>query len=278
MHFEAFKILVNFKIIEFFFQKLYEKLLEKKKSKERANHNEIEIVNSILDGFSSQEINIIENFIHSQNIGVKLENSSLIVQIPRFILEAVKFLKLDVSKLSRLLNWKGFEDIVGKICEENEYRVIKNFRFSDRSNFIQKTNQKRYEIDIVAIIKNIILLIDAKHWNSKTNNYSSVNKASKLQKRRVQALEKNTEAFSKLILSFYSTYKIKSLKSLLPFKLIPVVVTLNDNKCKLSYGQVPIVSIFELNTFIQELSFNMSLFYFEQIHNLYFQKSLFDKY
>ena len=278
MYFEAFKIHENFEIIQIFFRKLYEKLLEKKRTQEQVNNNEFEKFNNILEMFSQQEVKIIKNFIQSQDIGVKIQDGHLFIQISRFILEANKFLKVDISKLSRVLNWKGFEEIIAKICEENEYRVVKNFRFSDKSNFYHKTNQKRYEIDIIAILNNHILLIDAKHWNNKTNNYSSVNKASILQKRRVQALEKNLEVSSNLISSLFSAYKFKKIKSLLPFKLIPVVVTLNENKCKLSYGQVPIVSIFELNTFIQELSFNMNYFYFEQLNSLYIQKSLFEKY
>ena len=45
----------------------------------------------------------------------------------------------------------------------------------------------------------------------------------------------------------------RNLKHYLPFTLIPIMVTLEDNANKLSDKQVPLVSIYFFNAFLQEL-------------------------
>jgi len=188
-----------------------------------------------------------------------------------FIIDAIKILNLDIKQISEILNFDGFEFLVKEILSMNNYFTIKNFRFSDKSNFKSKTSQKRYEIDIIGIHSKYVLLIDAKQWIRK-DSFSSINKAANLQYRRAVALKKNPQIFSKLIQKLLGS-KL-NLKKRLPFIIIPMMVTLEDNSIKINNNQIPLVSIYELNSFLQELQNN--LFYFKtiQINRINIQKSL----
>jgi len=79
-----------------------------------------------------------------------------------FITMCFQFLELDINQLSYLLNYDGFEALIQEILSQNNYRTIKNFRFSDKSDLKYETSQKRYEIDVIGIYQNFILVIDAK--------------------------------------------------------------------------------------------------------------------
>lgn len=238
----------------------------------------INIDYGFFEDFSQNDIELIKNFLTSTNCGLTFRKSHIEVKKSLFILEAVKYLDIDISKLSKLLNWKEFEDLISRIFDKYEFRVIKNFRFTDHSNYSRKTNQKRYEIDVIAMLGRLILLIDAKHWNCRTNNLSAINKASKLQSRRMHALIKNPDVISKLITKLLNQNELQKIKAFIPFKLIPMIVTLIENKVKLSYIQVPIVSIFHLNRFIQEFDFNEKFFIYEIITNITIQKNLTNKF
>ncbi len=189
-----------------------------------------------------------------------------------FITETINTLKLDIRTLSELLNYDAFEGLVSNILCRNNYTTIKNFRFSDKSNFKSMTAQKRYEIDIVGIYLKYVLLIDAKQWKRK-DSFSAINKAADLQYRRAIALKKNPEVFSRIINNFFNT-KI-DLKKRLPFLIIPMMVTLEDNSVKFNCNQIPLVSIYELNSFLQELHHNLSYFKIVKINKLSIQKKLF---
>ena len=91
--------------------------------------------------------------------------------------------------------------LVEEILSRNNYITIKNFRFSDKSNFKSKTSQKRYEIDIIGIYLKYILLIDAKQWRRK-DSFSSINKAADLQFRRAIALKKILNFFRNLFKNY----------------------------------------------------------------------------
>lgn len=188
-----------------------------------------------------------------------------------FILESIKFLQFDIKDISKILDYKGFETLIQEILSKNDYFTVKNFRFSDKSNFKSKTSQKRYEIDIIGIYSKYILIIDAKQWNRK-DTFSSLNKAANLQYRRVLALKQNPEVFSNLIMNLLEPSM--SLKKYLPFILIPIMVTIEDNSIKINDNQIPLVSIYEFNSFLQELPNNLYYFKTIQINKIYVQKKL----
>jgi len=180
-----------------------------------------------------------------------------------FIMESINILKLDIKNISEILNYDGFEALIQEILTRNYYITSKNVRFSDKSNFKSKTFQKRYEIDIIGINLKYIVLIDAKQWRRK-DSFSSISKAADLQLRRAKALKKNPEFFSKLVQNLLGI-KTK-IRKRLPFILIPMM--------KINNNQIPLVSIYELNSFLQELPKNLPYFNTIQINKIFVQKNL----
>jgi len=188
-----------------------------------------------------------------------------------FILESIKFLQFDIKRISEILDYTGFEKLIKEILSKNDYRTVKNFRFSDKSNFKSKTSQKNYEIDVIGIHSKYILIIDAKQWRRK-DTFSSLNRAANLQLRRVLALKQNPEVFSNLILNLLDPNV--SVIKYLPFILIPIMVTIEDNSIKINDNQIPLVSIYEFNSFLQELTQNLHYFKTIQINKVSVQKKL----
>ncbi|MFX1301969.1 MAG: hypothetical protein ACFE9X_01295 [Promethearchaeota archaeon] len=188
-----------------------------------------------------------------------------------FIMEAITILKLDIRQISEILDYDGFESLIKEILSKNNYITIKNFRFTDKSNFKSKTSQKRYEIDIIGIHLKYILLIDAKQWRRK-DSYLSLSKAADLQFRRAIALKKNPEIFFRLIHKLIGSKF--NLKKRLPFIIIPVMATLEDNSIKINANQIPLVSINELNSFLQELQNNLQYFRIVKINRIIQQKRI----
>ncbi len=227
---------------------------------------------AFLNQFSKYEL---KDFLNNFNfISLQRGNYQNYVVINKilFIIDTVNTLKLDIKSISEILDYDGFEALVQEILSRNNYFTSKNVRFSDKSNFKSKTSQKRYEIDIIAIYLKYILLIDVKQWRRK-DSFSSINKAADLQLRRAIALKKNPEFFSILIQRLLGT-KI-NIQKRLPFILIPMMVTLEDNTIKFNNNQIPIVSIYELNSFLQELQNNLLYFKIVKINKLNLQMRLF---
>lgn len=188
-----------------------------------------------------------------------------------FITECFKCLTYDIKNLAEFLDYGGFEALIQEILIKNNYKTIKNYRFSDKSNFKVETSQKRYEIDVVGLYQNYVLLIDAKQWKRK-DSYGSLNKAANLQFRRTLALKNNPETFSNLIQELI-TPKI-NIKRRLPFILIPIMVTLELNWIKINENSIPLVSIQNLNSFLQELRINLEYFKTINIDRVIIQKQI----
>ena len=192
-----------------------------------------------------------------------------------FIVESIQILEEDIGNLSLLVDFNGFEALVEEILKRNNYKTIKNFRFSDRSNYKSKTSQKRYEIDVVGISKHQILLIDAKQWKNK-DCWSAMNKAANHQYQRALVLQLNPEIFSSMVQNILGISK--SIEKRLPFFIIPVMVSLEQNYVKFNELNIPLVSIYQLNSFLQELTINESYFKTIKIKKLFIQKQLSDFY
>ena len=188
-----------------------------------------------------------------------------------FIIRSLNYLQLDITSLANLLDYDGFEALTQLILSESGYYTLKNYRFTDKSYFKSKTKQSKYEIDVVGIDKNIILLIDCKQWKRK-DSYSAMNKAANLQFRRAIALEKNNEILSELIQSLVGIKKSQKIKP--PLSLIPVMVTLESNWIKINENSVPMVSIHRFNSFLQELHNNLYYFRIVKVKKLQIQKQL----
>jgi len=189
----------------------------------------------------------------------------------KFVAEAIKYLEIDIKNLSELLDFNGFEALIHEILLRNDYSAIKNYRFIDKSDFKSKTGQKKYEIDVIGIYRNFLLIIDAKQWRRK-DSFSTINKAANLQLQRVIALKKNPEMFSRLIHILYGINL--RIKKYLPIKLIPIIVSAEENSIRINENQVPIVPITNFNAFLQE--YQKYLYYYKvvEIKKINIQKQL----
>ena len=101
------------------------------------------------------------------------------------------------------------------------------------------------------------MIIDAKQWKRR-DSYGALNKAANKQYQRTKVLKQCPEAFSKLVTGILG--QEPGIERNLPFLLIPLIVTLEDNESKLNENQVPLVSIYEFNAFLQELPNNLQYF------------------
>ncbi len=205
-------------------------------------------------------------------ISVKKGNYIYYVVINKilFIIDSIKYLQYDIKDLSEILDYNGFETLIKEILSKSSYRSLTNFRFSDKSKSRSENSQKRYEIDVIGIYYKYILIIDAKQWKHR-DTYSLLNKAATKQYHRILALKQNPGVFTKLITEILG--EEPNLKKHLPFVLIPIIVTIEDNSIKLNDNQVPLVSIYELNAFLHELPNNLHYFKTIQIESVFYKKN-----
>ncbi len=227
---------------------------------------------SFLKGFHELKLQEFVNNFEFISIKKGSYNNYFAVNKILFIIEAIKILKLDIKNLSNLIDYNGFEYLIQEILMKNGYRTLKNYRFSDKSYFRKKTNQTKYEIDVIGLEQNYLLLIDAKQWK-KRDIYSTINKAANLQYQRAQVLQKNPEILSNLMQSLIGQ-KI-NLKIRMPLIIIPLIVTFEENWIKISENFVPLVSIYRFNSFLQELRKNLSYFRTLKISKISLQKQIF---
>lgn len=263
--------LCTFSSIKRFFHDIFKILKETDKEVIDIWYDPLE--NGIFKRFNDDQVNeILENF---ECIKVEKGNYKDYISINKisFIIESMKFLDgIHIKQLSEILDFNAFEQLIQEILLESGYFSIKNFRFSDRSNFKSKTKQGRYEIDVIGIYDQYILVIDAKQWRHK-DSFSAINKAANLQFRRVQALKHNPEVFSKLIEELMGVNP--RIKKRVPFILVPMMVTIEENHIKMNDNQVPLVSISTFNSFLQELPLNLQYFKSIKINKVNVQTQLF---
>ncbi len=88
-------------------------------------------------------------------------------------------LGVDPEKVARLLDWREFEQAAAEAFKRAGYEVVRDLRF--------KTRGRRYQIDLLAYRRGIILLIDCKHW-SKPPTPSEEEVIVEGQERRLKAL------------------------------------------------------------------------------------------
>ena len=188
-----------------------------------------------------------------------------------FILEALHIIDYDIVKLCGILDFSGFEDLIYRILIKNNYFAIKNFRFSDNYQYVRKKKKKRYEIDVIGLHRNYMLIIDAKQWNKK-DSFSAMNHAANLQYRRVKALKKNPEIFTNLIHELLGPKP--RLKRHLPLNLIPLMVTLEDNSVLFNNKDIPLVSIYKFSGFLREFQDLLNLYPSEKIKKISLQQRL----
>ncbi|MHA2059802.1 MAG: NERD domain-containing protein [Candidatus Ranarchaeia archaeon] len=140
---------------------------------------------------------------------------------------------LGLEVVSQLLNWQEFERFCRSIIEPHDFACYQNYRFTTKS--------KRHEIDIIAIRKPVILVVDAKRWASKITNTSALREASKAQQLRAKSYKESLK--DNLVLTKFK------LENWPRAEILPVVVSIYDQKIFIEKTGV-VVPIFRLNDFL----------------------------
>lgn len=138
----------------------------------------------------------------------------------------------DVEKVCRYLTWQEFEDASAQILDESGYRVLHRYRF--------RSEGRRWEIDLLAFKKPMILCFDCKHWRG-GGKRSALMKAIEAQAKRVEAFAQSAKV-NRIKLGLSDWNKAT---------LLPVMIVLLD--LPLIHGGVPSVPVFRLGDFLYEL-------------------------
>ena len=110
--------------------------------------------------FDNNDIAKIRNYLitHFGQDKVHFLESKLILHLrySDIISHLLKRTTYPISEIVRVINWKSFERYIAGIFSEHGFKVVTNLHFVYAHN--------RREIDIVAIDRSFVFLIDAKHW------------------------------------------------------------------------------------------------------------------
>lgn len=153
----------------------------------------------------------------------------------------------DHERVSGLLDWREFERIAGVAFEAHDYAVKTNVRF--------KQGGRRWELDVVACKKPLVVCADCKHW---TRNLHP----SKL-KRAVEEQAGRTLAFS----GSWPNPAVKiDCVSWNDLRFVPMILSLTPTSLRF-YDGTPIVAILQLRDFLAQLPMYVdSMKHFDRKH------------
>ncbi|MBS7617018.1 hypothetical protein KEJ25_00120 [Candidatus Bathyarchaeota archaeon] len=151
-------------------------------------------------------------------------------------------LAADPSYISRYLDWREFEDFTAAIVNMYGYMVYRNYRF--------KSMDRRWEIDILAIKKPVLLCLNCKHFLKQS--WTSLRKAALEELERAEALKQALPGL-----------KLQPEPSK-GWRILPAIVTLLTPKFKI-YDKIPVVKVTELRNFLEELTLYVDSLRFLQL-------------
>ncbi|MEX2720875.1 MAG: hypothetical protein Q6362_005590 [Candidatus Wukongarchaeota archaeon] len=190
----------------------------------------------------------LEEFVEIlQSMGVKIDLKEGMLSISDRVGLAIALVKLGASleETVKYLSWQEFEFFTANILEENDFLTQMRYRFT--------FNKRRYEIDVVGVRFNLVLLIDCKHYNLGGGKISALRKAAEKQFIR-------GEAFISSIKNHEDKIPISSNQKLC---LVPLIVSWFHSLINEEVS-VAVVPAFSFNSFINNLDKHLDeLFFFE---------------
>ncbi len=139
----------------------------------------------------------------------------------------------DIERVTSFLHWKEFEDMAAVVSERNGYKVHRRLRF--------KHWGRRWEVDLVALKRPLIVSVDCKHWQRGLHP-STLKRIVEEQVRRTKAL---AECMPNPSIKIECANWDKT-------KFVPSVLTLVPYRLKF-HENVPIVPILKLQDFLEQL-------------------------
>jgi len=143
----------------------------------------------------------------------------------------------EIEHVAKYLDWGEFEAFTKDILRLHEFQVHSRVRFKSNAK------KKRYECDLVAIRNSIVLCIDCKHWSSRSGKKYGLKKAVEKQVERTLVL---SEKFFELD---FEKFGIEKRDDLL---MMPLLISWLVEDIRV-YQDVPIVPIFQLSNFINQI-------------------------
>ena len=134
-----------------------------------------------------------------------------------------------IDEISQILDWKDFEALVSEILELREFDVTRNLTLT----------KPRMQIDVIGTKAGVAILIDCKHW--KRLSYSALETAVNKQIERTK--------------HYVTKEKVRA--------ALPAIVTLYQEEAKF-INKVPIIPIFQLDSFCDEFYGNLEEMDLEQ--------------
>jgi Holliday junction resolvase-like predicted endonuclease len=142
----------------------------------------------------------------------------------------------DLERVGRALGWLEFEEMVAHVFEENGYRVKRRFRF--------KANGRRWEIDVLATRRPLVVCAECKHWSRGLGNLTA-RRIVESHIAKVEVLSEAAGGLGRLGLEGWDRAVF-----------VPIVLSLQPARRRI-YRRVPVVSVFELPSFINEFEGQM---------------------
>ena len=139
----------------------------------------------------------------------------------------------DVERVGRALGWLEFEDMVAHIFEENGFFTRRRFRFKARG--------RRWEIDVLAFRRPLVVCVECKHWTSGLGNSSALKTA--------KAHLEKVKVFSEELPEYADDLRVRGWGRVYA---IPTAMSLT-RPLKRFYERVPTVFILELPSFLSDL-------------------------
>ena len=190
----------------------------------------------------------LEEFVEIlQSMGVKIDLKEGILSISDRVGLTIALVKLGASleETVKYLSWQEFEFFTANILEENDFLTRIRYRFT--------FNKRRYEIDVVGVRFNLVLLIDCKHYNLGKGKTSALRKAAEKQFIR-------GEAFISSIKKHKNKISIPSDQKLC---IVPLIVSW-FHSLTIEESSVAVIPAFSFNSFINNLEkYIDELFFFE---------------
>lgn len=206
---------------------------------------------------SSIPVEVIKTFLlarmHTENSFVKFRGRIIEASPSQRVQMAIQAMRLgaDPERVCRFLGWKEFEDFTKKVFEAYQYCVNANFRFKGNEG-------RRWEIDLVAHKRPLIISVDCKHWRYGWTE-SSIQKVAEEHVNR-------TLAFTRTLNNHIRKINLDDWNQA---KVVPVILSLLSSSCRFSL-KTPIVPVLSLRHFLNELPMyedNMTQFHQKIVYN-----------
>jgi Holliday junction resolvase-like predicted endonuclease len=164
-----------------------------------------------------------------QNMNIIILNTKQRIKI------ALKLIKsgVDVKKVCSFLTWQEFEDFSKYVFEKNDFFCNKHYRF--------ELSNRRWEIDILAVKKPIVVAVDCKQWKKGWRGVASQ-----------RAAEKQIERAKKLSKYYTFTEKKNKVHDWNHVYFVPAILSLIPSNARY-FKKVPIVPILQLQDFLTYL-------------------------